>query len=184
MNCVLGVLTTDKGLKIKAEMLSWLSKYFQVTTVEQEPPGKSFEYPALKVLIDKVLKDGKSYLYLHTKGAINDTDVNFKVRQIWKHEFSTIRYNDYINRLMTISPVVVCPWTGLDRRRTWFNGFMINPKAAAILKESFHLDSDRYYYERMFVNLKKIRIKGVISEHCEESKDVLSDMLQYYKKIS
>ena len=32
--CVLGVLTTEAGLKIKEEMLSWLNDYYEVFVVE------------------------------------------------------------------------------------------------------------------------------------------------------
>ena len=47
MLCVLGVLKTSKGLQIKNEMLSWLNTKHNVFCVEQEPPGKLFEYPAI-----------------------------------------------------------------------------------------------------------------------------------------
>ena len=69
------------------------------------------------------------------------------------------------------------------RRITWFNSWIINPKAAVILKKTFHLDSNRYYYEGMFMQLKEIVIKAVISDKCEWPKEVLSEVSRYVKEI-
>ena len=44
--CILGVLKSEEGLKIKEEMLSWLSPLYDVELVEVDPPNdKLFEYP-------------------------------------------------------------------------------------------------------------------------------------------
>ncbi len=45
--CVFGILETTHGLKIKEEMLQWLSTNYNIYCVSQKSPGKFFEYPAL-----------------------------------------------------------------------------------------------------------------------------------------
>ena len=37
--CVLGVLKTAEGLRIKEEMLGWLNEKYDVTLVEVDPPN-------------------------------------------------------------------------------------------------------------------------------------------------
>ena len=97
-----------------------------IIEVEQDPPGKLFEYPALKVLIDKCIQDNIPYLYIHTKGAANTTSVNGNVRKIWKHEFSTSRFNNYTKLLQSDIPLVICPWTGkLDELHGLIHGLLI-----------------------------------------------------------
>lgn len=82
--CVLGVLKSSRGLQIRDEMLSWLLKEYNVYCVEQEMPGKLFEYPALRfaqwLCIEKGYED---VLYVHTKGAGRPSDVQKKIRKMW-----------------------------------------------------------------------------------------------------
>lgn len=82
--CVLGVLKSSRGLQIRDEMLSWLLKEYNVYCVEQEMPGKLFEYPALRFaqwLCTE--KDCEDVLYVHTKGAGRPSDVQKKIRKMW-----------------------------------------------------------------------------------------------------
>jgi hypothetical protein len=82
--CVLGVLKSPRGLQIRDEMLSWLLKEYNVYYVEQEMPGKLFEYPALRFaqwLCTE--KDCEDVLYVHTKGAGRPSDVQKKIRKMW-----------------------------------------------------------------------------------------------------
>lgn len=82
--CVLGVLKSSRGLQIRDEMLSWLLKEYNVYCVEQEMPGKLFEYPALRfaqwLCCEKECED---VLYVHTKGAGRPSDVQKKIRKMW-----------------------------------------------------------------------------------------------------
>ena len=82
--CVLGVLKSPRGLQIRDEMLSWLLNEYNVYCVEQEMPGKLFEYPALRFaqwLCTE--KDCDDVLYVHTKGAGRPSDVQKKIRKMW-----------------------------------------------------------------------------------------------------
>lgn len=65
--CVLGVLKSLRGLQIRDEMLSWLLNEYNVYCVEQDMPGKLFEYPALRFaqwLCTE--KDCEDVLYVHS----------------------------------------------------------------------------------------------------------------------
>ena len=74
--CVLGVLKSPRGLQIRDEMLSWLLNEYNVYCVEQEMPGKLFEYPALRFAQWLCIeKDCDDVLYVHTKGAGRPSDV-------------------------------------------------------------------------------------------------------------
>ena len=47
--CVLGVLKSEEGLRIKEEMLGWLNEKYDVTLVEVDPPNDiEFELPFIK----------------------------------------------------------------------------------------------------------------------------------------
>ena len=82
--CVLGVLKSPRGLQIRDEMLSWLLNEYNVYCVEQEMPGKLFEYQALRfaqwLCTEKECED---VLYVHTKGAGRPSDVQKKIRMMW-----------------------------------------------------------------------------------------------------
>lgn len=182
MLCVLGVLKTAEGLKIKKEMLDWLSKYHDVICVEQEPPGVLFEYPAIKKVIDLAIEKNEPVLYIHTKGAANkvvpgyekhdmekkcskmpkntdNSDSQVIFRKMWKKEF-TDNIQKYLDAVDTDKPTVSCPYTGKEKV-TWKNAWVINPAAAKELKKTFHIDKNRFYYERMFTGTD-IDVIGII----------------------
>ena len=61
--CVLGVLKSEEGLKIKEEMLSWLSPLYDVELVEVDPPNdKLFEYPFIKRACEKSIETNEPIL--------------------------------------------------------------------------------------------------------------------------
>lgn len=72
--CVFGILETKHGLKIKQEMLQWLTGKYNVYCVSQKPPGTLFEYPALYFAqwLCKV-REVPYLLYVHTKGAARNS---------------------------------------------------------------------------------------------------------------
>src|SRR5574344_529876 len=86
--CVLGVLKTEAGLRIKEEMLGWLRDKYEVITVEQNAPGKLLEYPALKLAVETAIEFNEPILYIHTQGAANVNQAQFFVRELWKREFN------------------------------------------------------------------------------------------------
>jgi hypothetical protein len=189
MICVFGCLDNKEGMSIYKEMMTWLNKEHEIIEIHQEPPGKEFEYPAIKCAIETSIKSNKPILYLHTKGAGNpipsyykermmSDDVNYPseakpedcqriVRMMWKHEFTGERLKVYLNTVNKNEPIVACPLTGKEKL-TWQNGWIINSLAAKELLKSFHKDENRYYYECMFQNTN-IKVKGLISEDCNLS---------------
>jgi hypothetical protein len=185
MICVFGVLKTKDGIKIRDEMLQWLEPLYDVLKIEQDPPGKLVEYPAIKFACQSAIEMNEPVLYLHTKGAANpNTWIQVPTRHVWKKEFGD---KERAEKLFEIArdcpdPMVVCPFSGTGRE-TWFNGFIINPKAAKILLENLKKpeECERHYYERMFVSLK-VRIFCSINRNCNGIKGVLTYLKHYMKE--
>lgn len=199
MNGVLGVLKTECGLKIKDEILEKLNKH-KFLIIEQEPPGKQAEYPAIKYAIKLAIELNEPILYLHTKGASNQipsitpgrkTFANFMpsgaklkdwqpcVRKMWYHEFGE-NIDKYLETVNENKPIVACPYTG-SGKATWQNGFIMNPLAAKELQKVFHFTTNRYWYEVMFNNCKNVIVKGLINDKiCYPMNDSRFEM---YKSI-
>lgn len=183
MLAVLGVLKNETGLKIKKEMLSWMEKEHEVLCIEQEPPGKEFEYPGIKTTLKLSVEMNEPVLYLHTKGAGNIIPKNYKttmmnpdiifpkeaqpedcqriVRLMWKKEFSGERIKDYLKKIDTAEPYIICPYAG-PNRVTWQNGWIINPSAAKIAIMKFHKSNNRYYFENFLQEMPEIKLYGTI----------------------
>ena len=158
--CVLGSLLTEEGKHIKTEMLDWLTKEYNVLCIDQEPPGKLFEYPAIYYTIKLAISEQEPVLYVHTKGAAYPThqcNLQNKIRKIWQNEF-TINKDKYFGNYTG----VITPYTG-PNKETWFNAFVLYTDAALELRKTFHIDSNRFYYERMFCNTN-IQVHGVLRD--------------------
>lgn len=184
MLCVFGILKTEAGLKIKEEMLDWLKPIYDIVEVEQEPPGIQFEYPAIKKTCELALEKNEPVLYIHTKGAANDTWIQKPVRHLWKTEFGKKQRAEELFRIANCdTPHVVCPYSG-QGRETWFNGFIINPSAASILIANLKKpdDCERHYYEQMFKNLKDIKIFCSVDKNCDNVPSVLNVLHKYMKE--
>ena len=82
MICILGCLDNKEGKEICSEMLKWLEKEHSVFVVHQAPPGKEFEYPAIKKVLDCAIQLNEPVLYLHTKGAGNPIPTYYKERMM------------------------------------------------------------------------------------------------------
>lgn len=141
--CVLGCLKTKLGIKILKELLSWVPIKYHTYIVYQDPPGKLFEYPALKFAKDIAILSNKPVLYLHTKGAANNNPIQPLVRKSWKFLF----YDNYqlaINSIQN-NNTVYCLMTGEKNKVTWYNGFIANVDAwknAKIIQSN-----NRFFYE-------------------------------------
>ena len=143
--CVFGVLKTKEGLAIKSEMMQWLTKSYNVITVEQDAPGELFEHPAIATASSLSVALNQPVLYLHTKGAASVSQVQQVVRKMWQNEFS--EPYKYFVIATGPRPVIVAPEVSPDKC-TWFNGFVLNPEAGKILEQHLHeIRSDRYFYE-------------------------------------
>lgn len=204
---VLGVLLTDDGKKIKDEQLSWLNTEFDVTCIEQEPPGKEFEYPAIKYTAELSVNTNKPVLYIHTKGAANPIpgwsarmmnkkfnvpssarpeDCQKVIRNLWENEFTGERLEEYISNCNTDKPTVCCPYTGKEKW-TWWNAWIINPSAAKILLTKLKQTDYRWYYERIFADIKEISVIGMrmndlYSNTLDNTKSFWDDIWQFYKE--
>ncbi len=148
--CVLGVLTTEAGLKIKEEMLSWLKPIYDVFCVEQEAPGALYEYPAIKMAADLAVDLNKPVLYLHTKGAAMPNQAQPMVRAFWQHEF-TVNSEKYFEMVNDCKPLVSAPYT-MHKNIAWFNAFVMNPMAASKLLVYLKPQEDRYWFEQKIWN--------------------------------
>lgn len=180
--CILGVLLSEEGVKIKDEMLGWLSSDYDVISVEQTLPGDLYEFPAIKYAIDYCKNNDEYCLYLHTKGAANQGPIQEKIRNMWKNEFinNKKKYIEMMDKYKNDS-VILCPFTG-DDKNTWFNGFYITPNAA---KNTQELSSDvrRHYWESMYKENDKVKIVGRIFNNISNIKDDdnIHFLLQYIK---
>lgn len=184
MLVVLGCLMNEAGKKIKTEMLDKLKEH-NVFCVEQEPPGKLFEYPAIKCTGKMAVDMNEPVLYIHTKGAGNAVpwylfaklphraivddmpngakpeDWQGTVRKFWYNEYTGERLKDYLNALEMNKPCVVCPFSGADKS-TWQNAFIINPLAGKEILANLKLTTNRDYYEHIFTDMKNVKVKGII----------------------
>ena len=161
--CVLGVLRTPLGMKIKAEMLSWLQPNYEVICVEQDPPGIMFEFPAIKAAAAISVARKQPILYLHTKGASNPVVYRHQVmvRRLWAEQF-TANKDAYFSAVDTEEPTIACPYIG-DKKETWWNGMIINVPAAEKISSDMILTDDRFYYETMCSKIN-IKVKGIMSQ--------------------
>ena len=180
--CILGCLLTEAGKSIKAEMIEQFRKKYDIIAVNQEPPGKFFEYPALSFAQQFSIITGKPVLYVHTKGAANPKNVynQTKVRWLWYNEFIS-RYNDYNTYVSKHINDVVCPFSG-GSQYTWMNGFIATPSAwkHVHLRQTF----DRYYYEYIFQGTP-VKIHGRIMNNVTlyPSKEA-STMIEYINNLA
>lgn len=94
--CIFGILESKQGLLIRDEMLSWLKLEYDVWCVYQKLPGRLFEYPALRFAQYMSIQDNIDWLlYVHTKGAANNSEIQKRIRTLWRHEFTGSRAKLY-----------------------------------------------------------------------------------------
>ena len=170
--CVLGVLRTDLGLAIKAEMLKWLLPNYEVICVEQESPGIMFEYPALKTAAAISVARNEPVLYLHTKGASNPVVYRHQVmvRRLWADQFTNNKAA-YFSAVNVEEPMIACPYIG-DKRQTWWNGMVINQFAAQNILDKMELTDRRHYYEEMCDEIN-IKVVGILQDKAIPNDDMI-----------
>lgn len=162
--CVLGVLRTSLGIKIKEEMLEWLTPLYNVTTVEVDPPNNiEFEYPFLKKACEVSIDSKEPVLYLHTKGAACDNLTQPLIRKLWRHEFGKMQdlYFDTVSKF--VEAAAVAPFTSLANSICWFNGFVMNCTAAKQIDDNLKIVKDRYWFEQKLLNESGINCIGMHS---------------------
>lgn len=173
MLCVMGVLKTEKGLKIKERITNYLQPNFDILYIEQDPPGNLYEYPAIKYTLKLAIEMNEPVLYIHTKGAADPNHAWYQtsVKKLWEYEFGTNKVFKNYEQCLTNIPTIVTPLYGPEKQ-TWYNAMFINPAAAKIilptLKHPNSFDNsikyvhknNRYYYEYFMCNLPEINIIG------------------------
>ena len=148
--CVLGVLKTEEGLRIKEEMQLWLRPNYEVICVEQDPPGELIEFPAMLEVIMLSIYTNEPILYLHTKGAANIHSNQKFVRRLWEYEF-TKNADWYFKQIEGDEAKVAAPIVSKRHGITWFNGFVFNPAAANNMIKRLRIPKDRMWYEQGFL---------------------------------
>lgn len=181
--CVLGVLRTSLGVKIKEEMLEWLTPLYDVTTVEVDPPNNvEFEYPFLKKACEVSIDSTEPVLYLHTKGAACDNPTQSLVRELWKREFGENR-DEYFTIAARIDyAVAVAPLTSLKNSICWFNGFVMNYDAALQMNKVLKIQTDRYWYEQQFLNEAGVTCLGEYSYNCDTPESAFNEFIKTIKR--
>lgn len=159
--CVLGVLKTEEGLRIKEEMLAWLEPFYDVETVEVDPPNDvEFELPFIKRACEVALENRESVLYLHTKGAAMPNRAQPIVREMWRRVFTNERdtYFKVVDerKEAAVSALFVAP----KRKICWYNGFVLNVKAAENILKVLKIHEDRYWFEQSMLSEANVDVVG------------------------
>lgn len=157
--CVMGVLKTAAGIRIKEKITNYLEPRFKIFYVEQDPPGRMFEYPGIMFALQLAIDINKPTLYIHTKGAADPHHMWYQtpVKKLWEYEFGTDKVLRTYQRVCTDIPTVICPIAGSEKQ-TWWNGMIINSAAAKEIQKTFHFDRDRYYYEFSMCNIPTVNV--------------------------
>lgn len=158
--CVLGVMTTEKGLLIKDDMLKWLQPIYDVTIVEHE--GSQFELPALLRAQELASDTNRPVLYLHTRGAVNEYPTTKRTHEMWRREFGDqfLKYQALVN--LTHTPLVVAPYIDISYCHR-YNGFIANPAAWRIapLKPT----QERHDYESIWKGVPGVQHIGTLMQY-------------------
>ncbi len=164
ITCVLGVLANEAGLQIQQEMFKWIYKFYNIISVTQDAPGTLYEYPAIRFAQWYSIQNNMPILYLHTKGAFNQTPIQNTIRNMWQFEFSV--YHDwYVENAMTLNDFVGCPFT--DGQSTWFNGWVANTSAFSHINK-IPISTDRYTYETGLWNTgMQVQVTGRLLNNAE-----------------
>lgn len=149
--CVFGCLMSEAGKSIKDEMLTWITNKYDCICINQEYPGRLYEWPALAFAQEYATMYNTPVLYLHTKGAFNSSNVykQAKCRQLWKEEFNDhyVFYHKAIcsRKNVIAGPFIADPCDG----HTWLNGFIASPSVWSQVDLSYPSEN-RYVYEYLF----------------------------------
>ena len=166
--CVLGVLKTELGLKIKEEMLAWLEPVYDVTLVEVNPPNDiEFELPFIKKACEVAIESNEPVLYLHTKGAAMQNSAQPRVRNFWRIEFGK-NADTYFNSLLNDTASVSAPIVGTEKPVCWFNGYVMNVQAAKAILNTLSPHTDRYWFEQSLLGEAGVKTVGVRDMNAED----------------
>lgn len=186
MLAVMGVLKTERGLLIKDRISNYLNPRFDILYIEQDPPGRLFEYPGIKYALKLAIEMDEPVLYIHTKGAADPHHMWYQtpVKKLWEHEFGTAKVEASYKKVCCKEPYVICPIAG-NEKQTWWNGMIINPAAANlilptlktpnVLTDNYVSPNSRWYYEEFMCRIHGLSVisSAVEGTHNETSTNIL-----------
>ena len=179
--CVLGVLKTAEGLRIKEEMLDWLNEKYDVTLVEVDPPNDiEFEYPFIKKACEVAIESNEPVLYLHTKGAAMQNNAQALVREFW-HKIFTDEADTYFKYVDADEPTCSAPIVGKEKHACWFNGFILNVAAANSILKILTVHTDRYWFETGM--LKEANVNVIGKRSADDANIAFQNFVIYAKSI-
>lgn len=179
--CVLGVLKTEEGLRIKEEMLAWLKPVYDVTLMEVDPPNDiEFELPFIKKACEVSIESNEPVLYLHTKGAAMQNNAQALVREFW-HKIFTNEADSYFKYVDTVEPTCSSPIVSKEKHTCWFNGFILNVAAANSILKILTVHTDRYWFETGM--LKEANVNVIGKRSADDSNIAFQNFLIYAKSI-
>ena len=144
-SCVLGVMDTERGRKIAADMRRWLLPHYDIHQVLHD--GSLYEQPALAYMQKLCIETNRPCLYIHARGACHFWNTTKPSWRMWEREFVDDR-DRYLSIVNCKKPVAACPFTG-PLKHTWYNGFMANAAAMAAIPP-IQPNEDRYVFEDIF----------------------------------
>lgn len=183
--CVLGVLKTEQGLKIKEEMLKWLSKKYEVIAVEQEAPGELYELPGITMAANLSVQTNEPVLYVHTKGAAMQNNAQPMVRDVWKREFGRDceLYFDKAEKAQTAHIAgAFAPMVSKEKHVCWFNGFVMNTNAAKRILSCLETKLDRMWFEQGLLEEAPVACFGRYEENADDPSQAWKKFLEIYEK--
>lgn len=183
--CVLGVLKTEQGLKIKEEMLKWLSKKYEVIAVEQEAPGELYELPGITMAANLSVQLDEPVLYLHTKGAAMQNNAQPMVREVWKREFgrdSELYFYRAENAEDAKIPAAIAPMVSKDKHVCWFNGFVMNTLAAKKIISCLERKYDRMWFEQGLLEEAQVACFGRYEGYADNPELAWKMFVDIYRK--
>ena len=179
--CVLGVLKTEQGLRIKEEMLAWLEPVYDVTLVEVDPPNDiEFELPFIKKACEVSIESNEPVLYLHTKGAAMQNGAQPLVREFWKHEF-TEKVDKYFDAVNTDEAKVSAPIVNSERPTCWFNGYVMNVQAAKQILPILEVHKDRYWFEQQLLSEAHVYATGICDSNAIDGNWAWQSFLYWFQ---
>lgn len=179
--CVLGVLKTAEGLRIKEEMLGWLNEKYDVTLVEVDPPNDvEFELPFIKKACEVAIESNEPVLYLHTKGAAMQNNAQALVREFW-HKIFTNEADSYFKYVDTDIAICSAPIVSKVKHACWFNGFIMNVAAAKQILPILTTHVDRYWFETGMLAEANVEVIGKRS--ADDANIAYQNFLIYAKSI-
>jgi len=179
--CVLGVLKTELGLKIKEEMLAWLSPLYDVETIEVDPPNNQlFELPFIKRACEVSVETNEPVLYLHTKGAAMPNNCQPIVRAMWEDAF-TIHADVYFSAVDQPFATASSPFVNSLTGTCWYNGFVMNPAAAKNILNILTPHPNRYWFETGMLAEAGVRVTGPYET--ADGNITTQRLIAYYQRI-